>query len=96
MTKAVASAPLALMVAVGLALHLDAQPGPPSGPASVAQIAYLKASNPDAADHFGCGGLQGHTGQGVAISADGNTLAVGALTGDSAATRIESQRSAHA
>src|SRR5688572_5254411 len=79
MTRAVASAPVALMVAVGLALHLDAQSGPPSGSASVAQIAYLKASNPDAADHFGCGGvLQGHTGQGVAISADGSTLAVGA------------------
>ena len=46
---------------------------------SVSQSAYLKASNGDASDHFGCGGvLQGHTGQGVAISADGLTLAVGA------------------
>lgn len=45
----------------------------------VAQLAYLKASNTEAADHFGCGGVvQGHTGQGVAVSADGTTLAVGA------------------
>ena len=45
----------------------------------VAQTAYLKASNTEASDHFGCGGvLQGHTGSGVAISADGTTLAVGA------------------
>jgi hypothetical protein len=45
----------------------------------VTQVAYLKASNTEAADHFGCGGVvQGHTGQGVAISADGRTLAVGA------------------
>jgi hypothetical protein len=50
-----------------------------SATAPVTQTAYLKASNPDAADHFGCGGvLQGHTGQGVAISADGTTMAVGA------------------
>jgi FG-GAP repeat len=47
--------------------------------AKVSQTAYLKASNTEASDHFGCGGvLQGHTGQGVAISADGMTLAVGA------------------
>jgi len=52
-------------------------PVPP--PLAVRQTAYLKASNPDASDHFGCGGVvQGHTGQGVALSADGRTLAVGA------------------
>jgi len=46
---------------------------------SVKEVAYLKASNPHAMDHFGCGGVnQGHTGQGVVISADGSTLAVGA------------------
>ncbi len=40
------------------------------------QVAYLKASNPEANDHFGNGGtLEGH---GVALSGDGNTLAVGA------------------
>lgn len=43
------------------------------------QVTYLKASNPGAGDHFGCGGaLTGHAGHGVAISGDGNTIAVGA------------------
>jgi len=47
--------------------------------ARVAQIGYLKASNLEAMDHFGCGGVQqGHTGRGVALSGDGTTLAVGA------------------
>jgi FG-GAP repeat len=40
------------------------------------QSAYLKASNAKMGDHFGNGGtLEGH---GVALSGDGNTLAVGA------------------
>jgi len=40
------------------------------------QVAYLKASNTKANDHFGNGGtLEGH---GVALSGDGNTLAVDA------------------
>ena len=40
------------------------------------QVAYLKASNTEANDHFGDGGtLLGH---GVALSGDGNTLAVAA------------------
>jgi len=40
------------------------------------QVAYLKASNPEANDHFGNGGtLEGHA---IALSGDGNTLAVGA------------------
>jgi len=43
------------------------------------QIAYLKASNPEGGDHFACGGaLDGHAGNGVAISGDGNTIAIGA------------------
>src|SRR5262245_55042038 len=58
-------------------------PGAPNAPTnatpSLRQIAYLKASNAEAGDHFGCGGaLTGHTGTGLAISADGTTLAVGA------------------
>ena len=57
--------------------------GSPSGrsvtTAQLKQIAYLKASNPEVEDHFGCGGvLDGHAGWGVAISSDGNTVAVGA------------------
>jgi hypothetical protein len=79
MTRRAAGALVALIVPAGVALHLHAQAGSSSRSSPLAQTAYLKASNPDADDHFGCGGvLQGHTGQGVAISADGTTMAVGA------------------
>jgi FG-GAP repeat len=48
-------------------------------PAPLRQIAYLKASNTGMFDHFGeAGALDGHTGNAVAVSADGNTIAVGA------------------
>ena len=51
----------------------------PSTPQQLRQVAYLKATNAEAGDHFGCGGaLTGHTGNSVAISSDGSTLAVGA------------------
>src|SRR2546428_5058642 len=44
--------------------------------AQLKQAAYIKASNAETGDHFGNGGtLEGH---GVALSGDGNTLAVGA------------------
>ena len=69
-----------LLVPLGFAalvVRSGAQSG--SAPFQVRQLAYVKASNSDASDHFGCGGvLQGHTGQGVALSADGTTMAVGA------------------
>ena len=43
------------------------------------QVAYIKASNAEAYDHFGCGGgSQGHTGNSIALSADGSTMAIGA------------------
>lgn len=49
---------------------------PPAPTAGLRQVTYLKASNTGANDHFGNGGtLEGH---GVAISGDGNTLAVSA------------------
>ncbi len=55
----------------------------------VRQTAYLKASNPDMGDHFACGGsLPGHIGNAIAISADGNTAAVGAPHESSAARGI--------
>src|SRR2546423_4540253 len=45
----------------------------------VKQIAYLRASNAESLDHFGCGGgNQGHTGTSIAMSGDAMTLAVGA------------------
>jgi len=50
------------------------------------QVAYIKASNTHANDHFGNGGtLEGH---GLALSGDGNTLAVGAPYESSAAKGI--------
>jgi len=82
MTSRATGALVWLLVLSGIAFHLHAQSASPSSRSvstQITQAAYLKASNPDATDHFGCGGvLQGHTGQGVAISLDGTTLAVGA------------------
>ena len=67
-----------LLAAAG---HAFAQ-GPPrqSEPTlPLKQLAYLKASNAQAYDHFACGGgNQGHSGTSIAISADGATMAVGA------------------
>jgi hypothetical protein len=49
------------------------------GPGIPKQVAYIKASNPGMFDHFGEGGaLDGHIGHAVAVSGDGNTIAVGA------------------
>ena len=86
----------ALVLAAG-ALHSDAQSGPPGASrsgAAVSQTAYLKGSNTEAGDHFGCGGvIQGHTGQGVAISADGMTMAVGAPHESSGAVGVNGNQS---
>jgi hypothetical protein len=64
-------------VAPSRAQNRSASPSSPSSSAAgLKQVAYLKASNTEANDHFGNGGtLEGH---GVALSGDGNTLAVGA------------------
>ena len=60
-----------------------------SATAPVRQLAYLKSSNPEAGDHFGCGGvLDGHAGYGTAISGDGNTIAIGAPHESSASKGI--------
>jgi hypothetical protein len=57
--------------------------------AGVRQLAYLKASNSEASDHFACGGsLPGHIGNALAVSGDGNTVAVGAPHESSAARGI--------
>ena len=76
-----------IAVAVGCA---RTEPEPASSSiAQVRQVAYLKAANPDMGDHFACGGsLPGHIGSAVAISADGNTIAVGAPHESSAARGI--------
>src|SRR6266705_933083 len=54
--------------------------------AQLKQVAYIKASNSEMGDHFGNGGtLEGH---GVALSGDGNTLAVGTPSESSGAKGI--------
>ena len=72
---------------VALVSHLAAQ-----GRAPMGQVAYLKASNPGAYHHLGEGGaLPGHTGNSVALSRDGNTIAVGASHESSGARGINGQ-----
>src|SRR5688572_32059173 len=57
--------------------------------AAVRQLAYLKASNSEASDHFACGGsLPGHIGNAIAVSGDGMTVVVGAPHESSAARGI--------
>jgi hypothetical protein len=59
--------------------HALAQQAAPPPTFPLKQVAYLKASNAEAYDHFACGGgNQGHSGNSVALSGDGNTMAVGA------------------
>lgn len=54
------------------------------------QVGYIKASNGEAYDHFGCGGASaGHTGNSVAISRDGNTMAIGAPYESSGARGVD-------
>ena len=70
------------MLAVIVAVHLYAQQ-------QLKQAAYIKASNTHTGDHFGCGGvLDGHSGNSVAVSADGNTMAIGAPHESSAAKGV--------
>src|SRR5579864_5170090 len=60
-------------------------------PAGLKEVAYLKASNTEANDHFGNGGtLDGH---GVALSGDGNTLAVSAPYESSGAKGVNGDQS---
>jgi hypothetical protein len=95
----------AIVVSLGIAAmgaHGGAQApvSPAASPlASLKQLAYLKASNTQAGDHFGCGGvLDGHSGYGAAMSADGGTIAIGAPHESSAARGIngnQNDNSAH-
>ena len=87
-----------LVLSVGLAVIVGIVHGTPAAPEAQApaasatqmrQLAYLKASNTDGSDHFACGGsLPGHIGNALAISGDGNTMAVGAPHESSAARGI--------
>ena len=79
----------------GYVLHASAQSPGPSAPSQVRQLAYLKASNAEAHDHFGCGGaFDGHAGWGAAMSGDGNTLVIGAPH-EGSASRAQADNSAH-
>src|SRR5258708_5865138 len=61
--------------------------------AELRQVAWLKASNMGANDHFGNGGtLEGH---GVAISADGQTLAVASPYESSGARGVNGKQNDH-
>jgi hypothetical protein len=61
----------------------------PTPPGPLQQVAYLKASNPGMSDHFGEGdAISFHTGNAVAVSADGTTIAVGAQHEQSASRGI--------
>jgi hypothetical protein len=79
-------------VVVGIVHLATTAPQAQAVPASATQLrqsAYLKASNTDGFDHFACGGsLPGHIGNALAISGDGNTMAIGAPHESSAARRI--------
>ena len=79
-----------IIISVGMAAAAWAQEASSvSSETSLTQVAYLKASNAEAYDHFGCGGaFTGHTGNSVAISRDGGTMAVGAPYESSGATGI--------
>jgi hypothetical protein len=80
---------LACLAGIVVVLGYAAKQGPSVPASSATQIAYLKASNADGSDHFGCGGsLPGHTGNALALSGDGSTLAVGAPHESSAARGI--------
>ena len=85
----------AVVVSLGLAgigAHGSAQApaaAPAAAVAGLRQLVYLKASNAEGGDHFGCGGvLDGHAGYGAAMSADGATIAIGAPHESSAARGI--------
>ena len=78
-----------LTCAAAVAAALETVGGQEGPGAPIRQLAYLKASNSDAFDHFACGGsLPGHIGNALAVSGDGNTIAVGAPHESSAARGI--------
>jgi len=79
---------LSLAVVLPIA-HDQAQSQSPAAPFQIRQTAFIKASNPHASDHFGCGGsLPGHIGNSAAMSADGNIIAIGAHQESSAAKGV--------
>ena len=83
---------MCLAVVAGIVDATVERPGaqaPAASAAPLRQLAYLKASNAEGADHFACGGsLPAHIGNALAMSGDGTTMAVGAPHESSAARGI--------
>ena len=84
--SAVFSVCLVVGCAIGQSSAQSSSPVAPAAAPQLKQVAYLKASNAEAGDHFGNGGTL--NGQSVAISADGNTMAIGAQNESSGAKGI--------
>jgi hypothetical protein len=83
------TAAVAVLVVLPHHLHSQGQGKPAIPTLPLKQVSYIKASNAEAYDHFACGGAnQGHTGNSVAISGDGSTMAIGASFESSGATGI--------
>jgi hypothetical protein len=62
-------------------------------PLKIRQTAYIKSSNPHGNDNFADGGnLPGHSGNSIAISDDGNYMAIGAHQESSAAKGIDGKQ----
>ena len=75
----------ASLVTLGVVAHIEAQSAS-SAARQLRQVAYIKSSNPHAGDHFGNGGTL--LGDSVAISGDGNTMAIGAPNESSGAKGV--------
>jgi len=74
---------VAPLVIFGVVARIEAQSSSASSAGQLRQIAYIKPSNTHASDHFGNGGTL--LGDSVALSGDGNTMAVGAPNENSGA-----------
>ena len=78
-TKFLILAVASAVVAWGSAPGFAQTAAPATKPRTLKQTAYVKSPNPAMGDHFGDGGtFVGHTGNAVAMSADGTTMVVGA------------------
>ena len=86
MNRRASAAVAVVCIGISGAVYMTAQSAQPG---ALRQVAFLKASNPNMFDHFGEGGaLDGHIGNSVAVSGDGNTIAIAAQHEGSNATGI--------
>ena len=82
---------LAVLAAVALPDNSGAQAPSKAKAIDLKQLAYIKASNTRPGSQFGAGGTL--LGDGVALSSDGNTLAVGAPAETSSAKGVNGNQS---